>query len=219
MSLMSVCMGVLGGALYTTSLSPQVQNIIKVASVTAFIFSCSAGQSFSKWSTQTLRSGQSFSWHQLSYAIKTQLNAPKAPSRHKRAGINQSNSKSKTDLTQWEWTDLVFSFLFSSIILNLRFWFFTTGLPRGIIAWRVQGLVRSDHLAVLYGHFHRRQNLPLPPGQSLAPRNILAVRIYLSRLNRLLLPLHAGDQRKDCSGGQTNISTIQVKYRGIRLYY
>ena len=52
MTLMSICMGVLGGALYTTSLSPQLQNIIKVTSVTAFIFSCSAGKSLVSYSRQ-----------------------------------------------------------------------------------------------------------------------------------------------------------------------
>ena len=44
MTLMSVCLGVLGGSLYTTSLSPQLQNIIKVTSVTVFIFVCNAGK-------------------------------------------------------------------------------------------------------------------------------------------------------------------------------
>ena len=46
MTLMSICMAVLGGVLYTTTLSPQLQNIMKVVSVTAFVFSCTAGKVF-----------------------------------------------------------------------------------------------------------------------------------------------------------------------------
>ena len=44
MTLMSICLAALGGALYTTSLSPQIQNIIKVSAVTVFIFVCNAGK-------------------------------------------------------------------------------------------------------------------------------------------------------------------------------
>ena len=44
MTLMSICLAVLGGALYSTSLSPQIQNIIKVSAVTVFIFVCNAGK-------------------------------------------------------------------------------------------------------------------------------------------------------------------------------
>ena len=44
MTLKSVCMGVLGGALYMTTLSEYRLNIIKVASVTAYMLCSSAGQ-------------------------------------------------------------------------------------------------------------------------------------------------------------------------------
>ena len=43
MTLMSICLAVLGGSLYTRSLSPQLQNIIKVTSVTVFTFVCNSG--------------------------------------------------------------------------------------------------------------------------------------------------------------------------------
>ena len=45
MTLKSVCMGVLGLALYVTSLSAYNQNIVKVATVTVYMLCSSAGQS------------------------------------------------------------------------------------------------------------------------------------------------------------------------------
>ena len=150
MSLMSICLAVLGGALYTTALSPQLQNVIKVTSVTVFVFVCNAG----KLSTH-------------------------------------------------------FQFIpTTAIICTARDWSFTRGLHWRIITRRVQGLIRSDLNTALPRHVHRGQNIPNPPCQPLASRNILAVWIHQPRVKHLLLFLHAGDERKDCFGDQATILTI-----------
>ena len=85
---------------------------------------------------------------------------------------------------------------------------FTRGLHWRIITRRVQGLIRSDLNTPLSCHVHRGQNIPNPPSQPLATRNILAVWIHLPRIKHLLLFLHAGNERKDCSGDKATILII-----------